>query len=116
MIGHRSFQERVPALPGMSTRRLALRKPGSEKLTGQGPTTTRLALSPNAAGTRGALLVSPIPSPLLQERLDRMPNRGALYAASAAETLQVRNPAAPRTFEPSLYSKSPHAFAYSTDT
>ena len=106
----------MPALPGMSTRRLALRKPGSEKLTGQGPTTTRLALSPNAAGTRGALLVSPTPSPLLQERLDRMPNRSALFAASAGETLQVRNPAAPRTFEPSLYSKSPHAFAYSTDT
>ena len=96
----------------MSTRRLALRKTGSEKLTGQGPTATRLALSPSAAGTGGALLVSPTPSPLLRERLARMPNRGELFAASAAETLQVRNPAAPRTCELNLCSKSAHAFAY----
>ena len=107
VIGPRSFQERVPALPGMPTRRLALRKPGNERLASQGPTTTRLALSPSAAGTRGALLVSPTPSPLLQARFDRMPNRGTLFAASAAETLQARNPAAPRTCEPTPFAARP---------
>ena len=94
------IQERVPALPGMSTRRLEPRKPGGAGSTSGGLKTTRLALASSAAGTHGAPLVSPAPSSLLKERLDRMPSRGALCAASAAETLQVRNPPAPHTREP----------------
>ena len=96
------IQERVPALPGMTTRRLQLSKPGGGGLASGGPRTTRLALSLSAEGPRGAPLLSPASASLLQERLDRMPTRGALCAASATETLQVRDPPALHTREPTL--------------